>query len=289
MMQRVLHSGPHGFLSALDADTRQRLLGTQEAASQLPPSDYLTWWCDDEPMGLVSPARADWLTQQLPHCSHQPKGCVWHAGPLSRAQRSEVLQTALEAAHTQGLLTGWRNERFSFWHSHCLQPDPRADALLDVERAGFRFLGMLSHAVHVNGFLPDGRVWIARRAPSKATDPGMLDNVTAGGLPAGETVQKCLQRELAEEAGLHSLQGQLLQAAGSIRTSRLEAQGWHDEVLHVFNLTLAPDFVPHNTDGEVSEFLCLPPLALVQRLQAQELTADATHALLQGLRAVATP
>jgi isopentenyldiphosphate isomerase len=203
---------------------------------------------------------------------------------IERAQRSEQLQAVLLKARDQGLLTGWRNERFSFWHADCITPDPQNPAFLDVERSGFRWLGMLSHAVHVNGFLPDGRLWCGRRALSKATDPGLLDNVTAGGLPSGESVLSCLQRELAEEAGLFSLEGHELQAAGRVRTSRLEPQGWHDESVHVFNLTLTDPFEPVNQDGEVAEFLCLSPPQVLAKMQSGEFTVDAVQTLIQGLR-----
>jgi isopentenyldiphosphate isomerase len=138
--------------------------------------------------------------------------------------------------------------------------------------------------VHVNGFLEDGRLWCARRSLSKATDPGMLDNVTAGGLPSGETVRTCLKRELAEEAGLFQVPEQALREAGRVRTSRLEPQGWHDEIVHVFNLILPSDFVPVNQDGEVSEFMCLHPQEVVARMLAGAFTVDAVQTLIQGLR-----
>jgi hypothetical protein len=93
-----------------------------------------------------------------------------------------------------------------------------------------------------------------------------------------------LQRELAEEAGLFDLQGHTLQAAGRVRTARLEPQGWHDEVIHVFNLTLADGFVPVNQDGEVSEFLCLDAPQVLQRMQAGAFTEDAVQSLVQGLQ-----
>jgi 8-oxo-dGTP pyrophosphatase MutT (NUDIX family) len=190
----------------------------------------------------------------------------------------------LGTARDQGLLTGWRDERFSFWHTDCSTPDPQRPALLDVERSGFRWLGMLSHAVHVNGFMPDGRLWCGRRALSKATDPGLLDNITAGGLPSGETAQTCLQRELAEEAGLFSLDGHGLQGAGKVRTSRLEPQGWHDEIVHVFNLTLGNAFAPVNQDGEVAEFVRLSPQQVLAKMLGGEFTVDAVQTLIQGLR-----
>jgi isopentenyldiphosphate isomerase len=278
------HTGPQNFLTSLSTADQSRLFALEAQARHAPPADWLPWYCGALPLGLLSPQRAAWLRQQLPGCSLHAHGLVWHAQDSGEALRSAQLQTVLLRARDDGLLTGWRDERFSFWHADCTTPDPQRPALLSVERSGFRWLGMLSHAVHVNGFLPDGRLWCARRALSKATDPGMLDNVTAGGLPSGETVQTCLLRELAEEAGLFSLDGHGLQAAGSVRTSRQEPQGWHDEIVHVFSLTLAPDFVPSNQDGEVAEFSCLSAQQVLAQAQAGAFTVDAVQTLLQGLR-----
>ena len=152
------------------------------------PADWLIWRCGALPLGLLSPERAAWLAQQLGPCRLLSQELVWQAEEASQAQRSELLQAALLQAREQGLLSGWRDERFSFWHANCTTPEPQTPAILSVERSGYRWLGMLSHAVHVNGFLPDGRLWCARRALGKATDPGMLDNVTAGGLPDRKSV-----------------------------------------------------------------------------------------------------
>jgi 8-oxo-dGTP pyrophosphatase MutT (NUDIX family) len=111
----------------------------------------------------------------------------------------------------------------------------------------------------------------------------MLDNLTAGGLPAGESIEDCLQRELAEEAGLFKLAEHGCRAAGFVRTSRQESEGWHDEFVHVFNLTLASGFQPCNQDGEVAEFRCLGPAEAVAHIQAGTFTQDAVQALVQGL------
>jgi 8-oxo-dGTP pyrophosphatase MutT (NUDIX family) len=278
------HTGPKNFLASLNSADRVRLFSLDVQARRPTPDGWLRWYCADLPLGLISHERAAWLAQQLTCCSLLPKGLVWHAQDVGAEQRSEQLQTVLLRAREVGLLSGWRDERFSFWHANCTTPEPQRPAFLRVERSGFRWLGMLSHAVHVNGFLPDGRLWCARRALSKATDPGMLDNFTAGGLPSGENVQACLLRELAEEAGLFSLDGHVLQEAGSVRSSRLESQGWHDEVVFVFSLTLADDFVPVNQDGEVAEFMSLSAQQVLAQAQAGEFTVDALQTLLQGLR-----
>lgn len=198
-----------------------------------------------------------------------------------------MLQGLLERDRAQGLLPGWRDEAFAFWHTGCSMPLLGQQPFLTVERAGFRYLGLMSHAVHINGFTPDGRLWCGRRATNKATDPGLLDNVTAGGLPAGETVLDCALRELQEEAGLQ-MGATALVDAGARRTARPEKEGWHDETLLVFNLTLAPKVVPHNQDGEVQEFMCLAPGEVVHRVQQGEFTLDAVASLAQGLGLLST-
>jgi len=272
------------FLEALQPEQRPALFSFAAQAEQVRPADLLPWHCGTQHLGWLAPQRAAWLAAHLPACSLQPTSLQWHAEHASSAQRSAHLQEALLQARAQGLLGGWRDERFSFWHTGFVTPEPSREPLFAVERSGFRFLGVQSHAVHVNGFGADGSLWCGQRALSKATDPGMLDNLTAGGLPSGETVSTCLLRELAEEAGLHSLEGHSLQAAGWLRTTRVEPQGWHDEIVHVYNITLASDFAPHNQDGEVAAFHCLRAPQVLEKIQQGAFTVDATQTLLQGLR-----
>ena len=210
------------------------------------------------------------------------KYLLWKSDCWSSARRSAAVQALLEQARTLGQLPGWRAESFAFWHTECSLPLPDQEAFFTAERSGFRHLGLMSHAVHINGFTEDGRLWCGRRAANKATDPGRLDNITAGGLPAGETVLDCALRELQEEAGLH-LDARALVNTGTRRTTRAEPEGWHDETLLVFNLTLATSVVPRNQDGEVQEFLCLTPTDVLRRIQGREFTADAVASLAQSL------
>jgi 8-oxo-dGTP pyrophosphatase MutT (NUDIX family) len=157
--------------------------------------------------------------------------------------------------------------------------------LFRLERAAFRFFGLRSRAVHVNGWTPDGHLLCGRRALSKATDPGALDNLAAGGLGADEAPLACARRELLEEAGVAAEHSGRLQWRGLIHSRRLEDGGLHDELLHVYALRLPAGFSPCNRDGEVSEFLRLAPAALPARLGEFSPDAGAVIALellLQG-------
>lgn len=275
---------PHRlFAQALSTAELGYLRGLLGSFRHQPPKELAPLWCGERFLGWMPQDRANLLANELPECRWMDGKLLWDAFDWSEHRRSDTLQSLLVQHKTRGLLTGWRDERFSFWHAACENPQTAGPPFLRVERSGFRYLGMVSHAVHINGFLSDGRLWCGRRSLAKATDPGMLDNVAAGGLPSGEWIANCAIRELGEEAGLMGVLAEELVDAGLVRTARYEPQGWHDEVLHVRNLALAHDFLPMNQDGEVAEFVCLHPADVVARMRAGQFTVDAVASLVQGL------
>ena len=276
-------SPEQAFWSRLSVSHQAWLAGSLQA-QQTPPSGGVVWSCDGVDLGWVSADRAQDIVALLPGCTLVQGRLLWQTAADQPLQRSQALQAFLEQQAAQGRLTGWRGEFFAWWPDTPACP-PALDVppFLCVERAGFRHLGMMSHAVHIHGFLPQGDLWCGRRSDHKATDPGLLDNLAAGGLTAGERPLTTAVRELAEEAGLHLSDPARLQRAGVIRTQRLESQGWHDEQLLVYTLHLSEQETPINADGEVLEFLCLSPGEVVSRMQSGEFTADACASLAQSL------
>ena len=102
--------------------------------------------------------------------------------------------------------------------------------------------------VHVNGLVrrPDGlHVWVARRAADKLLDPGKLDHIVAGGVPAGLTPAETLVKEAAEEAAIPAS----LARAGASRSRRItyameRPEGLRRDLLHCYDLELPEDFRP---------------------------------------------
>ncbi len=256
---------------------------TLQGARHTPPPDARRWCLGDLPLGWLAPDHDAALARELADTVLRGGQRIWQAAHGTVAQRSQALQVAAERLHAQGLIRGWRNELYSYWGDTGGQPHPGLPEHFRLERAAFRFFGLRSHAVHINGFTPDGRMWCGRRALSKATDPGRLDNLAAGGLPAGETVLDCALRELYEEAGLPESLARQVQPAGYITTARMEAEGWHEETLLVFNLQIPAVVQPHNTDGEVSGFECLSLDEVMQRIAARDFSEDAACVVAQGL------
>ena len=85
-----------------------------------------------------------------------------------------------------------------------------------------------------------------------------LDQLVAGGLPYGVTLDDNLRKECYEEAGIGQALADLAVPAGLIRYRRMTQRGGKEDVLYVYDLELPRDFVPFNTDGEVEEFRLLP-------------------------------
>jgi 8-oxo-dGTP pyrophosphatase MutT (NUDIX family) len=269
---------------SLLSNTQNALLRqTLQGARRSPPPDARRWCLGEMPLGWLKPDHDAALAHELTDTVLSGGQRIWQAAHWPVAQRSQALQAAAQRLQAKGLIRGWRNELYSYWGDTGGQPHPGLPEHFRLERAAFRFLGLHSHAVHINGFTPDGRMWCGRRALSKATDPGRLDNLAAGGLPAGETVLDCALRELYEEAGLPESLARQVQPAGHITTARMEAEGWHEETLLVFNLQLPPDVQPHNTDGEVSGFECLSLDEVMQRIAACDFSEDAACVVAQGL------
>lgn len=271
------------FWSRLNRPQQDWLGNLIHKARQPIPSDWLKWFGDDILLGYISPDRAAQMLALLPHCKTQADDLVWQTPSTNPQHRSRFLQDFLEQQKIRGRLSGWRDELFCLWVPATCPPSVEASPWLCVERAGFRHLGMMSHAVHINGFLPNGDLWCGRRATSKSTDPGMLDNLAAGGLSASETPLHTALRELQEEANLVNMPPQHLVWVGAVRTQRPEPQGWHDEQLLVYNLWVSEAQQPVNTDGEVQGFLRLSPSEVVTRMQEGAFTPDACAALARGL------
>jgi ADP-ribose pyrophosphatase YjhB (NUDIX family) len=281
------------FQSALSDAERQVLQQCLQQAMQLLPEDVVPWYLSDAqlPTGYFTPEHARLILNLHREWKRVPNGLVWDTHERSHASRSLALAALALELRELGHITGWRNERFSYWsdavilsQGMCAEPVAALKAAFEMERAAFRFFGLRSHAVHVNGFTEDGFMWCGRRSLSKPTDPGMLDNIAAGGLPVHESLQSCVVREMAEEAGLSESLATTALTNGQVTTCRPVARGWHHEVLWVYNLRVPADTQPMNQDGEVAEFSLLSPTQVVEAIAAKSMTVDAacviSHAVL---------
>jgi 8-oxo-dGTP pyrophosphatase MutT (NUDIX family) len=149
----------------------------------------------------------------------------------------------------------WRNEAF----------DVRAVAdgpvLAVLDRGALPSFGVVSEGVHVNGLVrrADGlHVWIARRSRTKHLDPGKLDHLVAGGIPAGLSPAQTLVKEAAEEAAVPEALAGAARRVGMVRYAMERPEGLRRDRLHCYDLALPDGFFPCAADGEVESFELWP-------------------------------
>lgn len=193
-----------------------------------------------------------------------------------------VLDTVARTLHTAGCLPGWRDEP--------VDVIANGQLVATLERAAMRPLGLFTRAVHLNAWSASGGLWVARRADTKATNPGRWDTTVGGLVSAGEGVDLTLVRESAEEAGLSA---QNLARRTSLRIAAKLAcripEGYQVEELLVADCILPKDVSPANEDGEVSAFECMSMPDLLEHLAAGVFTLEAELAILDSLTRMQVP
>ena len=173
-------------------------------------------------------------------------GLAFDAALDTAAARTAALDRVVEVLAAEGRLTAWRDERYAIATHFGAAP------LCLVERAAARFFGIRTYAAHVNGLVrgEPTAMWLARRSADKAIDPGLLDNLVGGGIPASATVAETVAREAWEEAGISASVAAAAMQAGEVRVCRAQPDGLQRETVFVHDLWLEADFAPSNQDGE---------------------------------------
>ena len=138
-------------------------------------------------------------------------------------------------------------------------PDPP----LRLERGAMVHFGVPSYGVHVNGYVrnpdqPDDprpwAVWVAKRSMSKATYPGKLDQMVAGGQPSEISFLENVQKECEEEASLPPEVIDRIRSAGLVRYRYAARKGLSTKILATFDVEMPNGLIPVCGDGEVEGF-----------------------------------
>ncbi len=101
-------------------------------------------------------------------------------------------------------------------------------------------------------------MWVGRRAPDKLLDPGKLDHIVGGGVPAGLDPAETLLKEAPRRPGCPPPWPPRPCIAGVISYTMDRPEGLRRDRLHCYDLLLPESFVPHPVDGEVTGFELWP-------------------------------
>ena len=203
-----------------------------------------------------------WLRPELAARLGSWKGTFSASAEKVVLLKPQDLDPIIEELAKDGFIPGWRNERY------------RIADLFEIERAAARPFGLTTQAVHMNG-IAGQRMWLARRSPTKQIDPGMLDNIVAGGIGAGFSALQTLVKEAWEEAGIPAPMAEKCVFIKKIEVLREVPEGVQSETVSIYDLELPADFRPQNQDGEVSEFRLLTFAEVEAQVASRALTFEA--------------
>jgi 8-oxo-dGTP pyrophosphatase MutT (NUDIX family) len=255
---------PPGYTGAMpDPALARHIAACNNIAS---PAGLIPFRMGGAQVGWVSPDLAQALTFRPRDFHFDGDGVGLAARLRSAGARSEALAAALPSLAAGGFLR-IRNEAFD------LRATSTGPVLGTLDRGALPAFGAMSQGVHVNGLVrrADGlHVWVGIRAKDKAVAPGQLDNVVAGGIPAGLSPEECLVKEAAEEARLPPELAATARPAGRVSYVMSNAEGLRRDVLHCYDLDIPEGITPTPGDDEVERFELWPATRLLDAVRTTD-------------------
>ncbi len=223
--------------------------------SRFDPGGYRPFVVGTEPVGLVRHAFAARLKDFPRVFNVGTEEVLLNERLADFATRTQAVAEVLETLRDAGEVQGWRDEPYPVAVSFTAAP------LMNLERAAVPLFGVRGYGVHMNGVVGRGagmRMWVAKRSLAKPTGPGKLDQLVAGGQPAGVSLADNLIKECAEEATIPAELARLAVPVGAVSYVTERPEGLRRDVLFNYDLELPESFKPHNADGEVDSFHLWP-------------------------------
>lgn len=210
---------------------------------------------------LLGPHRVGWLLPDL--AASVVAGGARRAGDTIVLDDAAALEPLARRLADDGAIR-LRGEAFD------VRATPAGPVLGRLDRGALPAFGVLSLGVHLNGIVrrADGPwLWVGRRAKDKQMDPGKLDQLVAGGVPAGYTLDETLRKEAEEEAALPVSLLQHARPGVAISYTMLRPEGLRRDWLRCYDLDLPESFMPRPVDGEVEAFELWPLPAVLDRVR----------------------
>ncbi len=222
-----------------------------EACNQYDLSIYKKFEIQNENLGWVNPAFCNQLSNYPDVFVITDTSITFHKELNTADKMTSAAAKVFSELHQQGIIDTWVDEIYPVLMRFAETPR------MFVERAATSYLGIKSFGVHVNGLVEkeDGvYVWVGTRTMDKPFWPGKLDQMVAGGQPAGMGLLDNLVKEAAEEANIPEQLARQANYITSLSYCYEGNRGINPDTLFVYDLWLPESFIPKNTDGEVSSF-----------------------------------
>ena len=221
------------------------------------PGGRLPFFLGGERVGWVKPGLAAVLARF-------PDILVDSGGVTLRAP--EALPDIARALAERGMMRD-RREAFD------VRAMPGGKVLSTIDRGALPAFGIAAEGVHANGLVRRRNglhVWVGKRAADKALDPGKLDHIVAGGMPAGYSAMETLVKEAAEEAAIPAALTATARKVAVISYAMDRTEGLRRDRLHCYDIELPGNFVPVPADGEVESFSLWPAKRVLEAVRDGE-------------------
>ena len=250
-------------------------------ARRFDPAAHRPFWIDTQQVGWIRTTDVPLLTRWPDVFEIDATRIVLAPQFTTADERSAALGAVIGALAADGRIPGWRDETYAIRNAFDAPP------LAYIERAASRFFGTMTYAVHLNGVVEYAdrapQMWIARRSDTKATDPGMLDNVVAGGIGWGFGIRETIVKECWEEAGIPEDIAARATPGRTAHVLQSLPEGTQAEQIFIYDLALPAGFTPRNQDGEVGEHRLARIDEVARSIEEGAMTVDASLATLDCL------
>ncbi|TCZ66027.1 NUDIX hydrolase [Roseicella aquatilis] len=226
-----------------------------DACNNLPsPAGLIPFRIGGDQVGWLRPDLARALTFFPRDIHFDGEGAALAGRLRSPGARSEALAAIARSLAGRGHFR-LRDEPFD------VRATPGGPVLAVLDRGALPAFGIRAAGVHVNGRVmrPDGlHLWVGMRSKHKTVAPGKLDNLIAGGIPAGLSAGETLVKEAGEEASVLPELAAQARPVGRVSYVMRVEEGMRRDLLHCFDLDLPEGFAPRPNDDEVERFELWP-------------------------------
>lgn len=227
------------------------------------PEAFIPFMLENQCIGLVRSAFADSLANYPQAFQVTDQFITLDPSLETVNQRNQVIAETVQALIDNGVVAYILDEPYPVkGHDN--------EVFFVIDRAMVPFMGFRSFGQHINGYVkkPDGLyLWIGTRARDRRIFPGMLDNMVAGGLPHGLSLQQNLLKECHEEAGMPEELALQAIPVSAITYNAISEKGYKPDTLYCYDIELSEEFIPVNTDGEVEKFELLPVAEVISKVK----------------------
>jgi isopentenyldiphosphate isomerase len=238
-----------------------------QACNRHHPEDFVPFFVAGQALGRLRPRWRELLLRQSQVFLPQGPGLALHPDLRDYAQRSAAVAEVLEWLVHEGL------HEYLLHEPYPVTPAGPDQALLEIDRSAAALFGLRSFGQHLNGYVRDGDewlMWIGRRAADRRLYPGRLDQLVAGGLPAGVDLRQNLLKECHEEAGMAENLAAQARSVGLLSYNTDTKKGYKYDLLYCYDLRLPIEFTPVCTDAEVESFQLLPLPEVAERVRTTD-------------------